>query len=111
MRPAPQAACPRAPIHMPSHSPAPKPPAPAHGLHVPLPHPPLTARSKQDPKFVYYLSAEFLMGRSLLNTVFNLGLTGEYGEAVKKLGYEMEAVVDEVRGERVCVCAGGRGAD
>lgn len=33
---------------------------------------------KKDPKFVYYLSAEFLMGRSLLNTVYNLGLQGKY---------------------------------
>lgn len=32
--------------------------------------------SEQDPKFVYYLSAEFLMGRSLMNAVQNLELTG-----------------------------------
>ena len=38
----------------------------------------LSVRSKEDPKFVYYLSAEFLMGRSLLNTVQNLELTGPY---------------------------------
>lgn len=34
------------------------------------------ARSEKDPKFVYYLSAEFLMGRSLMNAVQNLELTG-----------------------------------
>ena len=40
---------------------------------------------------MYYLSAEFLMGRSLLNTVQNLGLAGPYSEAVKRLGYDLEA--------------------
>ncbi len=54
----------------------------------------LSARSKEDPKFVYYLSAEFLMGRSLLNTVQNLELTGPYSEAIKKLGYDLETLVD-----------------
>jgi glucan phosphorylase len=51
-------------------------------------------RSQEDPKFIYYLSAEFLMGRSLLNTVQNLGLAGPYSEAVKSLGYSLEALVD-----------------
>jgi starch phosphorylase len=49
---------------------------------------------KKDPKYIYYLSAEFLMGRSLLNTVLNLGLEGEFGEAVKQLGYSLEELVD-----------------
>ena len=44
---------------------------------------------------MYYLSAEFLMGRSLFNTVYNLGLEGTYGEAVKKLGYSLEELVDQ----------------
>jgi starch phosphorylase len=44
---------------------------------------------------VYYLSAEFLMGRSLLNTVYNLGLGGEYGKALTQMGYKMEAVADQ----------------
>lgn len=39
--------------------------------------------SQKDPKFAYYLSAEFLMGRSLTNTVYNLGLDGEYGKALQ----------------------------
>lgn len=34
------------------------------------------------------------MGRSLLNTVLNLGLEHEYGEAVKQLGYSLEDLVD-----------------
>lgn len=33
-------------------------------------HPPRA----EDPKFVYYLSAEFLQGRSLLNAILNLGI-------------------------------------
>lgn len=33
---------------------------------------------EQDPKRVYYLSMEFLMGRSLLNTLYNLGIKDQY---------------------------------
>lgn len=44
---------------------------------------------------MYYLSAEFLMGRSLLNTVFNLGLDDEYGTALQQMGYKMEDVADQ----------------
>ncbi|KAG2434907.1 hypothetical protein HYH02_012105 [Chlamydomonas schloesseri] len=52
---------------------------------------------KEDPKFIYYLSAEFLMGRSLTNTVYNLGIEGEYGAALRDLGYQMEKVADAER--------------
>jgi hypothetical protein len=34
------------------------------------------------------------MGRSLTNAVFNLGIDGPYAEAVKKMGYKMEELVD-----------------
>lgn len=37
------------------------------------------------------------MGRSLINTVYNLGLEGEYAEALNQLGYEMEKVADAER--------------
>ena len=47
---------------------------------------------EKDPKFVYYLSAEFLMGRTLTNAVHNLGVEGAYGEALKQLGANMEDV-------------------
>ena len=53
-----------------------------------------TSCRQKDPKFIYYLSAEFLMGRSLLNTVLNLGLEDEYGDALKQLGYSLEELVD-----------------
>jgi starch phosphorylase len=52
---------------------------------------------QQDPKFVYYLSAEFLMGRTLTNAVYNLGLQGPYAQALNQLGYDMEEVADKER--------------
>ncbi|TVU36470.1 hypothetical protein EJB05_18406 [Eragrostis curvula] len=50
---------------------------------------------KTDPKQTYYLSMEYLQGRALTNAVGNLGITGAYAEAVKKFGYELEALVAE----------------
>lgn len=50
---------------------------------------------KEDPKFAYYMSAEFLMGRSMTNSILNLELKGEYADALSKLGYNMETVQDE----------------
>ena len=47
------------------------------------PTPPFPLFSAAGAKHVYYLSAEFLMGRSLTNAVYNLGLDGPYGEAVQ----------------------------
>ncbi len=49
---------------------------------------------KKDPKFVYYLSAEFLMGRTMTNAINNLGVEGEYAEAVREIGSTLEAVAD-----------------
>lgn len=46
-------------------------------------------------KRVYYLSLEFLIGRSLGNAVINLGLEDEISRAVGRLGYELEALEDE----------------
>ncbi|KAG2490821.1 hypothetical protein HYH03_010742 [Edaphochlamys debaryana] len=37
------------------------------------------------------------MGRSLTNTVYNLGLEGEYADALRQLGYDMEKVADAER--------------
>lgn len=46
-----------------------------------------TPHRQQDPKFVYYLSAEFLMGRSLLNTLYNLGIKDQYaGQQLQLFG-------------------------
>ncbi len=35
---------------------------------------------------MYYLSMEFLMGRSLLNTLYNLDIKDAYKEALMELG-------------------------
>jgi len=43
-----------------------------------------------DPKRVYYLSLEFYMGRSLTNTMINLGIQGACDEAMYQLGLDME---------------------
>ena len=37
---------------------------------------------EKDPKRVYYLSLEFYMGRSLTNTMINLGIQGACDEAM-----------------------------
>lgn len=44
---------------------------------------------------MYYLSAEFLQGRSLLNAVLNLGIEGEYAAALKALGTTLEEAVEQ----------------
>ncbi|XP_071913179.1 alpha-1,4 glucan phosphorylase L-1 isozyme, chloroplastic/amyloplastic-like isoform X1 [Coffea arabica] len=50
---------------------------------------------KKNVKQAYYLSMEFLQGRALLNAVGNLELTGAYGEALKKLGHDLENVASQ----------------
>uniref|UniRef100_A0A5B7BGQ6 Alpha-1,4 glucan phosphorylase n=1 Tax=Davidia involucrata TaxID=16924 RepID=A0A5B7BGQ6_DAVIN len=47
---------------------------------------------KMNVKQAYYLSMEFLQGRALLNAIGNLELTGAYGEALSKLGHNLENV-------------------
>lgn len=55
---------------------------------------------EQNPKRVYYLSMEFLMGRSLLNTLYNLNVKDQYQEALKELGYDLEILAEQVGGAR-----------
>merc|ERR1719431_374136 len=43
-----------------------------------------------DPKRIYYLSLEFYMGRSLTNTMLNLGITTACDEALYQLGLDIE---------------------
>jgi glycogen phosphorylase len=45
---------------------------------------------EQDVKRVYYLSLEYLMGRTLGNSLVNLGLGDEVGHALGELGYRLE---------------------
>ncbi|KAG1668368.1 hypothetical protein FOA52_004877 [Chlamydomonas sp. UWO 241] len=52
---------------------------------------------EKDPKRVYYLSMEFLMGRSLLNTLYNLDVHTPYTEALAELGYNLEAIAEKER--------------
>uniref|UniRef100_A0A669D5G3 Alpha-1,4 glucan phosphorylase n=1 Tax=Oreochromis niloticus TaxID=8128 RepID=A0A669D5G3_ORENI len=49
---------------------------------------------EKDPKRVYYLSLEFYMGRTLQNTMVNLGLENACDEAMYQLGLEMEELED-----------------
>jgi len=45
---------------------------------------------EKDPKRVYYLSLEFYMGRTLTNTMMNLGLNATVDEALYQLGLNIE---------------------
>ncbi|XP_058506952.1 glycogen phosphorylase, brain form [Solea solea] len=47
-----------------------------------------------DPKRVYYLSLEFYMGRTLQNTMINLGLQNTCDEAIYQLGLDLEELED-----------------
>lgn len=49
----------------------------------------------QDTKKVYYLCMEFLMGRSLKNNLYNLGLTDVFKEALKSFGVNLEKLYDQ----------------
>lgn len=50
---------------------------------------------KVDPKRVYYLSLEFLLGRMLQNALVNCDLEEQYRKALKELGYNLEEVYEE----------------
>ncbi|RSX55243.1 glycogen phosphorylase [Bifidobacterium dolichotidis] len=45
-------------------------------------------------KAVGYLSAEFLMGRQLRNSLLNAGLTDQFYAAVEELGFDAQKVID-----------------
>jgi glycogen phosphorylase len=49
----------------------------------------------EDPKRVYYLSMEFLMGRAMENSLINMGMLGLFREAMESLGYDVKGVLDE----------------
>lgn len=51
---------------------------------------------KVNPKQTYYLSMEYLQGRTLTNAVGNLDIHNAYADALKKLGHELEEVVEQV---------------
>ena len=45
-------------------------------------------------KKIYYLSMEFLMGRSLKNNLYNLNLTKVFGDALKDFGVKLDKLYD-----------------
>ncbi|MBM3464746.1 MAG: glycogen/starch/alpha-glucan phosphorylase [Armatimonadetes bacterium] len=49
---------------------------------------------EKDAKRVYYLSAEFLMGRYTMNNIINVELEGKLPEAIKALGMDMDVLLD-----------------
>ncbi len=53
------------------------------------------AFDEQNPKTLYYLSMEFLMGRAFGNDVINLQAFQPVSEALKELGFDMNKVEDE----------------
>ena len=50
---------------------------------------------KQDPKMVYYMSMEFLMGRALGNNMINLQAYDSVKEALEELGVDINAIEDQ----------------
>ena len=49
---------------------------------------------KQDAKQVYYLCMEFLMGRSLKNTLYNLNLTADAAEVLKEYDVKLDSLYE-----------------
>ena len=50
---------------------------------------------KQDPKMVYYMSMEFLMGRALGNNLINLRAYKQVAEALDEMGFDINVIEDE----------------
>ena len=50
---------------------------------------------KQDPKIVYYMSMEFLMGRALGNNLINLTFYDEVKEVLEELGCDINVIEDQ----------------
>ena len=53
------------------------------------------AYKEQDPKIVYYMSMEFLMGRALGNNLINMTAYKEVAEALDEMGIDLNAVENE----------------
>lgn len=53
------------------------------------------AFDKQDPKIVYYMSMEFLMGRALGNNLINLKAYNEVKEALEEIGLNLDVIEDQ----------------
>ncbi len=55
------------------------------------------AMREEDPKILYYMSMEFLMGRALGNSLINLTAYQQVKEALEEMGLDINAVEDEER--------------
>ena len=53
------------------------------------------AYDEQDPKMVYYMSMEFLMGRALGNNLINLKFYKEVKEALEEMGLNLDVIEDQ----------------
>ncbi len=50
---------------------------------------------KEDPKILYYMSMEFLMGRALGNNLINMTAYTEVKEALEEIGFDLNVIEDE----------------
>ena len=48
---------------------------------------------KEGHKQIYYMSMEFLLGRSLRNHLYNIGLLDTATDAIKELGYDIDSLI------------------
>ena len=53
------------------------------------------AYEKEDPKMVYYMSMEFLMGRAMGNNLINMQAYKPVQEACKELGLDLNVIEDQ----------------
>lgn len=49
----------------------------------------------QKSKKIYYLCMEFLMGRSLKNNLFNLGIEEDFRKALKSMGVNLDSIYEQ----------------
>ncbi|KAJ3403447.1 Non-essential glycogen phosphorylase, partial [Chytridiales sp. JEL 0842] len=49
----------------------------------------------KDPKRIYYMSLEFLIGRSMDNAILNLAIKDKSEKALEKIGFRMEDLIEE----------------
>ncbi|QHQ60745.1 glycogen/starch/alpha-glucan family phosphorylase [Anaerocolumna sedimenticola] len=54
----------------------------------------VSAQREKEAKSVYYLCMEFLIGRSLRNNLFNLGILEPFEDAIKELNHSFSAIFD-----------------
>lgn len=52
------------------------------------------AYAEEEPKRLYYLSLEFLIGRMMTNAALNLGIENEVSQSLSSLGHDMEQAVE-----------------